>query len=229
MRFKNFCFIVGIIFSGLFFSACAQNKTFLAKDAVFPKTVAVLPFTNDTNDVTAPEIVRKIFVRELAHSSLQVQDAQTTLTLLQEKLGITDGGQLGSVAWPQLAQTLGVEGLFLGNVDTFVDLPLGFVRRRTVKATFTLMDGLKEEKLWQDTQSCSSPEVYLNAEDAKRAAMRQVIERQAERIAGYFLEHETTVVVLEALSTLPPELSIDKKQIYNAIRTKKREFELKIK
>src|SRR5207237_843545 len=74
----------------------------------------------------------------------------------------------------------------------FIELPLGFDRKRTVKANVKLLDGREGTLLWEDEKSWTTPEFHLNAKEARDAAIRQIAQRQIEKMAGTFLKVEST-------------------------------------
>lgn len=182
---------------------CSAGPKYLVKDYSPPASVAVLPFTNDTNDVSAPETVRKVWTERLPARGYRPAAPEETDRVLSEKFGITEGGQLNSQTPQKLGEALGVESLFYGNVVSFVDFPFGFGRKRTVRAGVKLVDARTGDLLWEDEKSWTTPELHLDAEAAKRAAVRQVAERQLEKMTGRFLRFETEQVVERMLRNLP--------------------------
>jgi len=165
--------------------------------------VAVLPFSNETNDVDGPQRVRKVFIALLPTRGYNPLSWEEVDHILQTEFGITEGGQLGSVAPAELARALHVDGLFYGNVITFVDFPFGFGRKRTVKTSFKLVEPLNNELLWEDVRSWTTPEIHLSAQEAREAVKRQILERQLEKMNDTFLLDESRIVVQRALLNLP--------------------------
>lgn len=95
-RFKNgLC--RGVLFAMLVLTTigCATAQRFVAKDKPFPTRIAVLPFTNETNDITAPDLVRKVVLEEIAYHGYDLVDGVQTLEVLKSTYGITEGGHLG--------------------------------------------------------------------------------------------------------------------------------------
>ncbi len=182
---------------------CSAKPIYLASEYKAPARYAVLPFTNLTNDVTAPDTVRKALYQSIAARGYQAPAMEAIDEILKKKFGITDGGQLGSVSPVNLGKALTADGLFYGEVVSFVDLPLGYVRKRTVKVHLKLVDAVTEQPLWEDQRSWTTPELHINGDEAKAAAARQVAERQIEKMSGHFLERETQIVIERLLSTLP--------------------------
>ena len=202
---KNIRFCLFILLAG-----CAAGPKYISKDFQPPKTVAVLPFANETNDVEGPEIVRKHLLNLLPQRGYVPLDEETLDKTLREEFGITDGGQLGSVAAQKLGAALQADGLLYGNLLAFSDLPLGYVRKRTVKADLKLYDSKTGALLWEDQKSWTTPEFHLNSEEAKRAAVLQAADRQLRRMTGRFLEEESILMLKRSLETLPLRSAIVK-------------------
>ncbi len=192
-------------FFTLILSGCASGPKFISQDFHPPKSVAVLLFANETNDVEAPELVRKILNEILPRHGYSPVDGKEVADILKTKFGITDGGQLGSVTAEELGKAMNADGLFFGNVLSFQDLPLGYIRKRTVKVNLKLYDALTGKVMWEDEKGWTTPEIHINAEEARRAAAWQVIDRQRRRIDGTFLREETILALEHALRTLPAQ------------------------
>ncbi len=184
-------------------AGCSAGPKYLAADYKAPSRYAVLPFTNLTNDVSAPETVRKALYQSLAARGYNAPAMPAIDEILKTKFGITDGGQLGSASPANLGKALSADGLFYGEVVSFMDLPLGYVRKRTVKVHLKLVDAASEQPLWEDQRSWTTPEIHIKSDDAQAAAARQVAERQLEKMTGQFLQRETQIVIERLLSTLP--------------------------
>lgn len=187
----------------IFFIGCSLGPKYIAQDYVPPIHAAVLPFTNETNDVDAPETVRKAFIELLPSRGYLLLEKNKLDQILLKDFGINEGGQLTSVSFQKLGETLNVDGLFYGNVITFVDFPFGFGRKRTVKANFKLIEAKTGKLLWEDEKSWTNPELHLSVEEARKAAIRQIAERQLEKITGIFLLKESRSVVELVLRNLP--------------------------
>ena len=202
--FRGSGFGCWVLSAALFLLAgCSAGPKFLIKDFQPPRAIAVLPFANETNDVEGPESVRKLLIELLPRRGYAPMNEETVDRTLREKLGITEGGQLGSVTAQEIGQELGCDGLMYGNLLTFMDLPLGYVRKRTVKADLKLVDSRTGNVLWEDEKSWTTPEFHFNSQEAKRAASWQVADRQMRKIAGTLLREESILMLERALKNLP--------------------------
>lgn len=198
--------------AALALSACAVGPKYLAQDFIPPARAAVLPFTNETNDVEAPDLVRKAFEELVSRRGYAIADPATVNAVLRDQFDITQGGQLNSAEIQKLGQALSVDALFYGNVISFVDLPLGLGRKRTVKAEFRLVDAKTEQLLWEDSRGWTTPDFYRTAEEARIGTLEAVVDRQKRRMNGTFLREETLAAVRMALETLPAAGPLEEKR-----------------
>jgi len=187
----------------VFLQGCSLGPSTIVEDFIPPETLAILPFTNETNDIEAPGLVRKFLVEILPEYGYAFSNSEKIDSILKENFGITDGGQLGSVSPEKLGQALLADGLLYGNVLSFQDLPLGYFRKRTVKITLKIVDSKTGRLLWEDQKGWTHPEFHLDSDDAKSAIAYQVLDRQKRRIDGTFLREETLIALKMILKSLP--------------------------
>lgn len=189
----------------VFLSGCSLKlgPKFVTEDFEPPTRVAVLPFSNQTNDVSGPEIVRKLLIEMLPTRGYFPIEKEKVDRILLENFGLTDGGQLRSVSPEELGEALGADGLFYGDLLVFVDFPFGFGRKRTVKANLKLVNAKGGNLVWEDEKSWSNPEIYFSAQEAKEALVRQIAERQLAKVTGTFLRQESRKMLALALRNLP--------------------------
>ncbi|OGR88609.1 MAG: hypothetical protein A3A86_01405 [Elusimicrobia bacterium RIFCSPLOWO2_01_FULL_60_11] len=191
------------IWLAVLLAGCAAGPGYIIKDFTPPRALAVLPFTNETNDIEAPGWVRKALIEVLPRHGYAPLDSSLVDEVLKERFGITDGGQLGSATPQNLGKALAADGLLYGNVLSFQDLPLGFYRKKTVKINLKILDSKTGELLWEAEKGWTTPEVNLNADEARKAAVRQVADRQKRRLDGTFLKEEAVLALEMALKSLP--------------------------
>src|SRR4051812_16073002 len=96
-------------------AGCATGPKYISKEFNPPRRVAVLLFANETNDVAAPDLVRKYATEILPRHGYSPMDNEEVAAVLKEKFGINEGGQLGSATPQELGKALRVDGLFYGN------------------------------------------------------------------------------------------------------------------
>lgn len=119
---------------------CAPVKPRMIYNTSNPiKTVAVLPVLNHTNDVEAPEKVRKQFEGELAYWGYKSKPLAEVNRTLKDELGITLGKQLDLTNPVELGQKLGVDAVIYGTLFDFDEKTTGVLDVRRVKAGFKMV------------------------------------------------------------------------------------------
>lgn len=93
---------------------------------------------NRSNDLDAQEIIRGAFAAEIARNGWNVMPLQEGDRLLREKLGISYGGQLPTTTPEEVCRTLGVEGVFYGEVREWNKTTTGVYNNVSVVAAFLL-------------------------------------------------------------------------------------------
>ena len=99
MKIRNL-FIAVILLAG-----CAVKPKMISPNYAAPARIAVLPMSNQSNDLKGPEYVREVFIRNLESRGYVVASVKETDELLRTKLGITDGGQLRSTTAEKICKT----------------------------------------------------------------------------------------------------------------------------
>lgn len=116
--------------------------------------IAVAPMENGSNDINASEIIRSAFVEAVARKGWNIVPTEESDRMLRESLGVTYGGQLASTTPGEVCRSLGVEGVFYGEIREWNKTTTGIYNRATVAASFALYarDGTQ---VWEgsDTRS----------------------------------------------------------------------------
>ncbi len=114
----------------------------------FPRTIAVLPLANAAVNMQGPILVRKLLEMYLMGAQYNYPEDKTVDTALRG-IGITDGGQLGSVTPAKLGATLKVDGLLYGEIVRFKYTNLGFLSKREVEVHLKLVDAGTGEVIFE--------------------------------------------------------------------------------
>lgn len=148
------CALLLIVASAAFLSACAAVRPPVVPlgptDPSNPlKRVAVLPMTNNTNDVDGPQLVRQKMADALVRRSYAVMEIKEADQLLRDRLGISLGGQLDLTTAQKLGEVLGVEGVLYGTLMDFDETTTGAYNVRKVRAKFKLVNTLTGQTEWE--------------------------------------------------------------------------------
>ncbi|MEK7851284.1 MAG: GNA1162 family protein [Deltaproteobacteria bacterium] len=137
MRMGVLSLVAGVM---VFAVGCAPMKPRVVYNTSNPiKTVAVLPVLNHTNDVEAPENIRKKFEGELAYWGYKSKPLAEVNKTLKDELGITLGKQLDLTNPVELGQKLGVDAVIYGTLFDFDEKTTGVLDVRRVKAGFKMV------------------------------------------------------------------------------------------
>ncbi len=113
----------------------------------FSTRLAVLPFSDEVNNVEAAGLIRVMIFERLHLGGYAVVPLEEVDAALRQH-GFTQGGQLKNVHPKQLAQWLGVSRLLYGHLDTFDNITLGIVSKRAVGGKLSLWDQAQGGFLW---------------------------------------------------------------------------------
>jgi len=97
-----------------------------------PSKLVVLPFDNETSDLTGPELVRGMVAGRVGGAGYESPGLAAVDSTLKE-MGITDGGQLGAVSTEALGRAFDTDGLLFGSLEEFTYQNIGVLRRRLVR------------------------------------------------------------------------------------------------
>ena len=183
-------------------NGCALKPKMIASNYVPPKKIAVLPMSNQSNDLKGPEYIRKELVRHLQKRGYTVFPVQETDEILRTKLGINDGGQLNSTTPEKVGEALGADGLIYGDLINFKFVNVGFYQNRLVEAHFKMIDK-SGTPLWEDQRKSSRKEIQTSLKGAGNALARGLAEKAVENMAGVPLWEDVQAVVRMTVSTLP--------------------------
>lgn len=194
------------------------NNTLTKPEAKWapPQNVAVVLFANQSNDEDGPVLVRLLTIDIIRAKGYAIQDAETTEKKLSA-LGITHGGQMGSIKPKDLAKKLGVDGLFYGTVVNF-DYKIGILdTTKYVRVNLKFFDGTHDEKLWENEQEYKDVQTRVGnllsldagqivkdtARDVARDTVVKAVRKSLKSLLGHPLYGESAEAVERTLRPLP--------------------------
>jgi len=125
--------------------------------------VAVLPLHNKTENVTGCEFVRHAFIDLVKAHYYSVMPPGETDQILQDKFGITLGGQLdlsnpgiGAPSPQVMGEALGVDGVFYGTLEEFNHIYLMYYEDRRVEVTFIFINSKTGLTVWEKEAQASN-------------------------------------------------------------------------
>lgn len=166
------------------------------------ETVAILPFDNETNDISADTIMQTYVYMALKQTSYRVTDIKETNEKLS-KAGIVDGGQLPALDPVKIAQDMGVQALMYGYVESFGYKNIGFYVERKVRLGLRLVDGNTGGVLWENTQSIATRKITFDSKEAGDNFAQGMSDQLVDKLFNSPLEEEARGTTVKTLSTLP--------------------------
>lgn len=184
---------------------CAAKAVYLVSPALRTAPdprVAVLPFDNQSTDMAAPDVMRKLteegFERR-GYPALAAGEVDAKLSAL----GVSEGGQLPGLKPQDIGKALGADLLCYGDVEDFTFQNLGFLIRKNVTLHVRLVSASTGETLYEGSGSGKDVKVFFNREDAKRAFVEQMAEKVVSNIFKVPLKREAEISADRALDSLP--------------------------
>jgi hypothetical protein len=181
---------------------CASIPVFVSKDIGPLHKVAVLPMSNETNDLDGPIYVRRLIQEGLAERGADLVPLDVVDAKLKEN-GFTDGGQLRAAAPADIGQWVGADTLFYCSLIDFSYVNVGFYWQRKVMVGGRVLDAKTGEKLWETQRQWATRWIVTDKEKAKREFVVQLAIKAAEKMAHTPLAPESHRAVQELLNTIP--------------------------
>jgi hypothetical protein len=187
---------------GLGLAACAPKKVFVTRTFARPQRLAVLPMTNDTNDLDGPIAVRQVLFTHLQQRGYPLIPMAEIDAKLKEQ-GFTDGGQLKATTPQKIGEWIGADGLVYSTLEEFNYIMLGYYTQRTVKVAARVVKADSGETLWDSEGAWTSRVVAVDKKGAERQFAAQLAAKALEKMTHVPLQPETREAVRRLLSTLP--------------------------
>jgi hypothetical protein len=186
-------------------AGCSGKAAYLVSPALRTAPdprVAVLPFDNQSTDIGAPDIMRKLAEEgfgKRGYAPLPAEEVDAKLS----SLGVSEGGQLPGVKPADLGTALGVDLLVYGDVEDFTFQNLGFVIRKLVALRVKVVSASTGETLYEGAGSGKDIKVFFDRDQAKAAFVEQLAVKLVQNILKTPLKKEAETAANKALDSLP--------------------------
>jgi len=134
----------------LLLSACATVPPNKPNPANPIRTVAVLPMTNNTNDVDGPFVLRTLLAARLEGYFYTVKPLEETDLILKDQMGVTLGSQLDMATTAQLCEKLGTDAIILGSLEDFSQKITGIYNNKRVRLRVMLDSCKTGSTIWKN-------------------------------------------------------------------------------
>jgi hypothetical protein len=183
------------------------TQTTVAPAAVLPvktegMSLAVLPFANNTTDLAAGELSRLLFALGIKEKGYHVLDNDTVDARLRE-LGISEGGQLGSITDSVLVNALQVDGLVFGTLleAEYSTKAVSSTKKVTIAVRIT-KDG---QTFFSDQQTAKHSQVGGSL-NPLTALGGQIVDKTSEKAFAKYHGHPLEMLIEEAIYKLQDKI-----------------------
>lgn len=193
-----------ILFATLFSAACSGKPAyFIAPGFAHPEEpVALLPFENETVDLSAEDYLYKLAAKRIAARGYSLIQGEQVMEGLKS-IGITDAGQMASATPETIGRAVGADLLCYGVIEDFTFQNLGFVIRKNVKLRLKLVSASTGEVLYEATGTGRDVKVYLDRNEAKKAFVEQMAVKLVQNMLKSPLAREAERAAADAAAGLP--------------------------
>jgi len=122
------------------------------------RTIAILPFGNDSNNIDAPNIVRQHLKKKLKAKFYKVLSLKKVDQILLDELGITLGEQLKEVDFSEIRAKVNADGFVFGHVTYFDQTITGVLNTNRVSARMNLIRASNDKEVWKSNIGIKSDE-----------------------------------------------------------------------
>ncbi len=120
--------VSAILVAACILVSCASRPMYL-QEGWRPGSIAILPFTNDSADVSIGKIARRLMYDSLSRKGFRLLDLDLVDSRL-DSMGIAEAGQLSAATDEELADALQADCVLYGNIMTAKRVLLGFYYTR---------------------------------------------------------------------------------------------------
>lgn len=120
------------------------------------RTVAILPFANESNNVEAPAQIRDLLSKKLSAKFYRVLPIEEVDQQLADKMGVTLGEHLTDVEFNDLKSTLKADAYVYGNITHYDQSTAGVLNTNRVRAEMNMIQGRDEGIFWSSNLGIKS-------------------------------------------------------------------------
>ncbi len=190
--------ILAALATAIVFSGCAAVPKRL-EPGWKPGVIAILPFTNQSADVALEKFARLVMIEKVKAANFQVIDAATVDARLEE-LGVTEGGQLSTLAPQELADAIGADSYLYGDIIDAKRVLLGVYLQKKVQIEFKILDREGRTK-WEDERISAETKVVLSPAAMLATAAAQFATSMTGDLVMKSLKSHPLIAHLQAVCT----------------------------
>jgi len=165
---------------------------------LWAEPVAILPFANDSNNIPAPEELRKATAARLVMMGYRVVPLENTDLGLRAR-GVTLGEHLRALKPGEIAPAAGANRLIGGKVEVFSVINVGIYYKREVRVRLWML----ESNGLPICESVGTGFMEVSSDKPAETFLSGLFGGLGEKMTGTYLKEEGNTAVLGALGVLP--------------------------
>ena len=134
----------------LLLSACATVQPNKPNPLNPIRTIALMPMTNNTNDVDGPFVVRALLATELEDYFYTAKSLEETDLILKDQVGVTLGSQLDMATTAQLCEKINADAILFGSLEDFSQKTTGIYNNKRVRFRVKLDNCKTGKTVWKN-------------------------------------------------------------------------------
>ncbi|MCK5357082.1 MAG: DUF799 family lipoprotein [Elusimicrobiales bacterium] len=201
--------IVLLIIIAGFFGACSSSmsknkpkKSWIMSGDLKNASMVVLPFENQTSDMTGHIMLRKMVSDRFSKKGYHTLDIKEIDEKLRKK-GITDGGQLPYISEGILKEVFGPKLACFGTVEYFTFQNLGFIVRKKVVLKIKVVSLADDKIIFEAGGTGSDTKFFLSRDEAKKAFVEQMALKLVSNMLKSPLKKEARKAVGKIFKKVP--------------------------
>lgn len=119
-------------------------------------TVAILPFSNMSNNVDAPDHVRKTLEKKLTTKFYKVLPLDQIDQTMVDELGVTLGEQLAEVDFKEIKSKINADAYIFGHISHYDQSHTGVLNTNRVRAEMKMVQNADESVFWSSALGIKS-------------------------------------------------------------------------
>ena len=120
------------------------------------RTVAILPFSNMSNNVDAPNHVRTTLGKKLSTMFYKVIPVEEIDRTLVDQMGVTLGEQLAEVDFQEIRSNIPADAYIYGHITHYDQTTMGILNTNRVRAEMKMVQAADENVFWSSALGIKS-------------------------------------------------------------------------
>ena len=140
----------------------AQLRSQLQPDLSNPvRTVAIMPFANESNNIDAPSDLRKLLGTKFTSKFYKVMPTDKIDLVLLDEFGITLGEHIGDIDFTKIKSKIVADAYITGNITHYDRTQSGVIDTKKVRVVMNMIKADTDEILWSSNIGVRSADTTI--------------------------------------------------------------------